>query len=176
MRSVATSSRASSIAYRSRTLPRPSKGVLPRFVFKRAVTKKLVLAGTESPIFEGRPTFVNVPLFSRKPLFKLRQKWRAETEVQLEAGATPSARALFRVTGSPQTGVMFVTDRPPNLGDTPIVNMVRRAVRDALLEPGDTREQWKGEAAATSLVRGITSGRALPTSGAGHWPRLSCVL
>jgi hypothetical protein len=52
--------------------------------------------------------------------------------------------------------------------DTSIVNMVRRARKKVLLEPGDTRQPWKGEAAA-DLVLGITSSRALPTSSAGYW-------
>src|SRR5579863_5360650 len=40
MRSVATSRSASPTAYRSRTLPRPSRGVSPRFVFRSAGTEK----------------------------------------------------------------------------------------------------------------------------------------
>jgi hypothetical protein len=50
-----------------------------------------------------------------------------------------------------QTRVMAVTDRRFLIGDTSIVNMVRRARKKAFFEPGDTRQQWKGEAAA-SLV------------------------
>jgi hypothetical protein len=46
---------------------------------------------------------------------------------------------------------MAITDREFNIGDTSIVNMVRRACKKALFEPGDTGQQWKGEAAA-SLV------------------------
>ena len=37
------------------------------------------------------------------------------------------------------------------MGETSIVNMVQRASKKVLLEPGDTRQQWKGEA-ATSFV------------------------
>src|SRR5689334_15563972 len=106
----------------------------------------------------------------------MRKNRRPARQSRLELVQLLLSARLFRAPALPQSRVMFVTDRPTNLGDTPIVNMVRRAVRDALLEPGDTRQQWKGEAAATSLVRRITSGCALPTSGAGHWPRLSCVL
>jgi hypothetical protein len=47
--------------------------------------------------------------------------------------------------------VTTVTDRLFVIGDTSIVNMVRRASKKAFFEPGDTRQQWKGEAAA-SLV------------------------
>jgi hypothetical protein len=37
------------------------------------------------------------------------------------------------------------------MGDTSIVNMVQRVSKKTFLEPGDTRQQWKGEA-ATSFV------------------------
>ena len=40
---------------------------------------------------------------------------------------------------------------------------------NALLEPGDTEQQWKGEAAASFVYAGITSSLALPTSSAGYW-------
>jgi len=40
---------------------------------------------------------------------------------------------------------------------------------NALLEPGDTEQQWKGEAAASFVCAGITSSRALPTSSVGYW-------
>src|ERR1039457_4958657 len=48
--------------------------------------------------------------------------------------------------------------------------MVRRACTNALLEPGDTKKQWKGEAAACFVSAGITSSRMLPTSSVGYWP------
>lgn len=51
------------------------------------------------------------------------------------------------------TSVTAVTDQFPNMGETPIVNMVRRARKKALFEPGDTRQQWKGEAAASFVLR-----------------------
>jgi hypothetical protein len=51
-----------------------------------------------------------------------------------------------------QTGVTAVTDQPLRMGETSIVNMVQRTCKKALLEPGDTRQQWKGEA-ATSFVK-----------------------
>ncbi len=44
---------------------------------------------------------------------------------------------------------MAVTDRPLRIGDTSVVNMVRKACKKAFFEPGDTRQQWKGEAAAS---------------------------
>jgi allophanate hydrolase subunit 1 len=53
--------------------------------------------------------------------------------------------------GNTQTGVTTVTDRTGYMGETSIVNMVQRASKKVLLEPGDTRQQWKGEA-ATSFV------------------------
>jgi hypothetical protein len=49
------------------------------------------------------------------------------------------------------TGVTAVTDRSSDIRETSIVNMVQRASKKVLLEPGDTRQQWKGEA-ATSFV------------------------
>jgi hypothetical protein len=66
-------------------------------------------------------------------------------------------------------GVTAVTVRQSRIGDTPFVNMVRRVRKKALLEPGDTRQQWKGEAAASFVCAGITSSRTLPTSSVGYW-------
>ena len=37
------------------------------------------------------------------------------------------------------TRVTAVTERAFDLGDTPVVNMARKASKKALLEPGDTR-------------------------------------
>jgi hypothetical protein len=65
--------------------------------------------------------------------------------------------------------VMTVTVRTIHMGETPLVNMVRKACKNAFLEPGDTKLQWKGEAAASFVSAGITSSRALPTSSAGYW-------
>jgi hypothetical protein len=77
--------------------------------------------------------------------------------------------------GNTQTGVTTVTDRTFCMGETSIVNMVQRASKKVLLEPGDTELQWKGEAAASFVCAGITSSRVLPTSSAGYWsPLLSC--
>jgi hypothetical protein len=45
--------------------------------------------------------------------------------------------------------VTAVTDRQFNFGDTSIVNMVRKASKKVFFEPGDTGQQWKGEAAAS---------------------------
>src|ERR1035437_1863330 len=64
---------------------------------------------------------------------------------------------------------MAVTERPSRMRETSVVNMVRRAGKKALLEPGDTKWPWKGEAAPTFVCAGITSSRALPTSSAGYW-------
>jgi len=49
--------------------------------------------------------------------------------------------------------VTAITDRFSNIGETPVVNMVRRARKKVLFEPGDTRRQWKGEAAACFVLR-----------------------
>jgi hypothetical protein len=69
------------------------------------------------------------------------------------AGIQPLLRARFsRNLGFfslTQTPVTAVTDPPLRMGDTATVNMVRRACTKALFEPGDTRQQWKGEAAAS---------------------------
>src|SRR3974390_867775 len=64
---------------------------------------------------------------------------------------------------------MTVTERLLTMSETPIVNMVRATQVKAALEPGDTRQQWKGEAAASLVCAGITSSRVLPTSSAGYW-------
>jgi len=70
---------------------------------------------------------------------------------------------------------MAVTERHVHIGDTSVVNMVQRVRKKSLLEPGDTRQQWKGEAAASFVSAGITSSRMLPTSSVGYWyPSLSC--
>jgi len=53
--------------------------------------------------------------------------------------------------------------------------MVRRARKKALLEPGDTEQQWLGKPPLASLGAGITSSHALPTSSAGYWFPLSSV-
>jgi hypothetical protein len=50
-----------------------------------------------------------------------------------------------------RTCVTAVTDRYSGIGDTSIVNKVQRASTKVLLEPGDTRQQWKGEAATISF-------------------------
>ena len=67
------------------------------------------------------------------------------------------------------TYVTAVTDRSADMGETSVVNMVQRVSKKTLLEPGDTMQQWKGEAAASLVCIGITSSRALPTSSAGYW-------
>jgi hypothetical protein len=46
------------------------------------------------------------------------------------------------------SSVIAVTVRPAWIGDTLDVNMVRRARKNALLEPGDAEQLWTGEAAA----------------------------
>jgi hypothetical protein len=51
------------------------------------------------------------------------------------------------------TPVMTVTDHIGDIGETPFVNMVRRACKKVLFEPVDTRQQWKGEAAACFVLR-----------------------
>ena len=68
-----------------------------------------------------------------------------------------------------KTGVTAVTEYLCGLSETPFVDMVREAAVKTSLEPGDTRQPWKGEAAADLVCVGIASSRALPTSSAGHW-------
>src|ERR1039457_5449040 len=84
---------------------------------------------------------------------------------------SPTATVLILI----QTPVMAVTERTPRLRETRFVNMVRRVSKKTLLEPGDTRQQWKGEAAASLVCTGITSSCALPTSSAGYWSPSSLV-
>jgi len=64
---------------------------------------------------------------------------------------------------------MAVTVATLLLRETSIVSKVWRASKKALFEPADTRQQWKGEAAASFVCAGITSSRALPTSSVGYW-------
>jgi hypothetical protein len=71
--------------------------------------------------------------------------------------------------------VTAVTERTLDMGDTPFVNMVRRASKKAFFEPGDTSLQRKGEAAANFVCKGIASGYALPTSSADHWYPTFCL-
>jgi hypothetical protein len=70
---------------------------------------------------------------------------------------------------TPHRPVTVVTDRNFHMGETSIVNMVQRASKKVLLEPGDTRQQWKGEAATSFVCAGITSSRMLPTSSVDYW-------
>jgi hypothetical protein len=69
------------------------------------------------------------------------------------AGAKCRYWRARRDTGRTLTPVTAITDRISNLGETPVVNMVRRARKKAFFEPGDTRQQWKGEAAASFVLR-----------------------
>ena len=45
--------------------------------------------------------------------------------------------------------VTTITDYQASKRDTLTVNMVRRVCKKTLFEPGDTGQQWKGEAAAS---------------------------
>lgn len=87
-------------------------------------------------------------------------------------GAESADRKIFNVEaglrGNHST-VTAVTDSLCRIGETPIVNMVWRASKKALFEPGDTKWPWKGEAAACFVYVGITSSRTLPTSSVGYW-------
>jgi hypothetical protein len=73
--------------------------------------------------------------------------WQSRTEVRIKRFMQRCSRTL----SCTQSPVTAVTDRQFFIGDTSIVNMVRKAGTKALFEPGDARQQWKGEAAA-SLV------------------------
>ena len=48
-----------------------------------------------------------------------------------------------------QTCVTAITEPIAKASETQVVNMVRRARKKVLFEPGDTKQQWKGEAAAS---------------------------
>jgi hypothetical protein len=65
----------------------------------------------------------------------------------------PNLQSGLGICASAQNGVTAVTDCQPIIGDTPTVDMVRKdAVQKTFLEPGDTRRQWKGEAAACFVL------------------------
>jgi len=49
---------------------------------------------------------------------------------------------------SAHTPVTAVTDSLSNFGETAIVIIGSEGASETLFEPGDTRQQWKGEAAA----------------------------
>ena len=91
------------------------------------------MEGFESPIVERRVGFVN-----------------CRRNLRTHRSGRPSLRE-FNELGTPQTSVTAVTVWALKMGDTSIVNKVRGAGTKALFEPGDTRQQWKGEA-ATSFV------------------------
>src|SRR6185437_10726282 len=59
MRSVATSSNAPSIAYKSRTLPRPTRGIAPRSVVARVVTRPIPLRNLNIR-FSGGPLALSI--------------------------------------------------------------------------------------------------------------------
>jgi hypothetical protein len=87
--------------------------------------------------------FVNRPhSIPETESFVLRQ---AAPEARINRFIQPFSQILFLI----QTPVTAITDRQFIFGDTSIVNMVRGACKKALFEPGDTRQQWKGEAAAS---------------------------
>jgi hypothetical protein len=93
------------------------------------------------------------------------------SEGGMRSGQTQTAALLKKS----HTFVTAVTEPSLDMEDTRVVIMVRRASKKAHLEPGDTRQPWKGEAAARFVYTGIISSRVLPTSSAGYWsPSLSC--
>ena len=67
----------------------------------------------------------------------------------------PLNQSSVRRAGMIQTSVMAVTERLFAMRETQFVNMVQRVCTNALLEPGDTRQQWKGEAAACFVNKGL---------------------
>jgi hypothetical protein len=64
----------------------------------------------------------------------------------------PILTAILGIIAVLRTRVTAVTARRFRMGDTPIVNMVRKTRKNAFFEPGDTRQQWKGEAAASFVM------------------------
>ena len=99
-------------------------------------------------------------------------KARIPRRVSQEMEITPKIDVVAANVEIAQTRVTAITVQPFRMGDTPFVNMVRRARKKALLEPGDTKQQWKGEAAACFVSIGIASSRTLPTSSVGYWSPL----
>jgi hypothetical protein len=87
------------------------------------------LRGTESPIFEGSASFVNVERRTGK------SGQRAWTGMR-NTGTNEPQRAVFSMAHPPVT---TVTDCTFDMGDTSFVNMVRRVRKKTLLEPGDTK-------------------------------------
>ncbi len=65
-----------------------------------------------------------------------------------KAGKSSESVEKLPHSGRTQTYVIAITVSWSIFGETSIVNMVRGTSKKALLEPGDTRQQWKGEAAA----------------------------
>jgi hypothetical protein len=119
----------------------------PPFLFEQASPLELGDRLAEPPIFQRETVFVNAP-------------YAIQTGYRERKAALPKW---------PQCPVMAVTECAFYIGETPVVNMVRRVRKKVLFEPGDTRQQWKGEAAASFVCEGITSSRVLPTSSAGYW-------
>lgn len=104
----------------------------------------------ESPIFQPSERFVNFIRHMHRGAASGYLRCDRELIGMLSIG-------LFRISVElsthEQNGVTAVTERKLVIGETPIVDMVRRAaVKKTLLELGDTRQQWKGEAAACFVL------------------------
>jgi hypothetical protein len=70
------------------------------------------------------------------------------TEVRADTQASEKRFAMCCA----QRPVTAVTESVRSIGDTAVVNKVRGAGKKAPLEPGDTRQPWKGEAAASLVM------------------------
>src|SRR5437660_1031977 len=134
MRSVATSSNASSMAYKSRTLPRPSSGVAPRLVVRRAVT--------------GR---------AFRWAILILQSSRQRLALSMRGGLLRREKILSTFPTLPcdgRHGLDLRDERHSNCQQGS-----SGCSKKITLESGDTRQLWKGEAAYSLVSAGIASSR-----------------
>jgi hypothetical protein len=89
----------------------------------------LLTPGTESSILRCAARFVNVTAAARDCAVMNRNRGGKYGSIQLEV----------HVLETGQTGVTTVTELAPRMGDTPLVNMVRRVSKQTLFEPDDTK-------------------------------------
>jgi hypothetical protein len=82
---------------------------------------------------------------------------RAANAKEPEFAGRERKREIGKKQSKVQPSVMAVTECTYCIGDTSVVNMVRKICKIIFFEPGDTRQQWKGEAAASFVCAGIAS-------------------
>lgn len=123
----------------------------PRLVVRSAVMQEPLGAETEVPILHSGVGFVNVR--------------RAETK--------RARRRRMGVDLGVQGVVTTVTAGECRMGETRHVIQVRSASTKVLLEPNDTRQQWKGESAARFVYEGLpVAARYRPPAAATGSPFL----